>query len=89
MSSSFALSLNDSSFVNMVMITPISPPTQRVSKMDITFTPLDKLYKEDPYPLYIQILINGASIRGVLIDPTCWMDLIIEEVLFINILNHV
>lgn len=50
----------------------------------IYFTPLDAPYSKEPTLLYILTKINNYIVIDVMVDPTCQVDVIIEEALFIN-----
>lgn len=50
---------------------------------DISFTLLDASYCGEPPPLYIPIKLNGQIVMGVMVDPSCKVDAITEEMFFL------
>lgn len=55
-----------------------------MSDTSLSFTPLDSLYCGESAPLYIFAKLNGQIVMGVIIDPSCRVDVIMEETLFMN-----
>lgn len=56
-------------YVNMITVTPILPPSQKMENSDISFTLPNAPYYGELTPLYIPAKLNGQTIMDVMVYP--------------------